>query len=68
MTAALGRLPTIEAGPGCGTTCELGLPAPLHLEAGTLATARAAAEGDPAASVANMQVADCVSAAWRRPP
>jgi hypothetical protein len=63
MTAALGRLPTIEAGAWVWNHVQLGLFQPLHLKAGTLAACTAASEAHRGRSVANMQVAACVGLA-----
>ncbi len=61
MTAALGRLPTIEAGAWVWNHVQLGLSRPLLVKVGTLAGCTAAAEGKSGEFVANMQVAKCVS-------
>jgi hypothetical protein len=61
MTAALGRRPTIEAGAWVWNNVQLGLPRPLVLSAGTLATCTAAAEGRRDEFRATRQVVNCVS-------
>jgi len=67
MTAALGRLPTIQAGAWVWNNVQLGLTRPLVVPAGTLATCVGAAEGKGVAQV-TMQVADCVSGGLLQAP
>ena len=69
MTAALGRLPTLEAGAWVWNHVQLGLTHPLVPKAGTLATCSGAAERPSGGvSVATMQVAECVMAGARTAP
>jgi hypothetical protein len=60
MTAALGRLPTVQAGAWVWDNVQLGRFQALQLKAGTLANCAAAAEKRYGESVANIQVAACV--------
>jgi hypothetical protein len=59
MTAALGRLPTIESGAWVWNHVQLGLHRPLHLKPGTLATCVAGAGRGRV--VASLRVPDCVA-------
>jgi hypothetical protein len=60
MTAALGRLPTMQAGAWVWDDVQLGRSPALLLKAGTLAFCSGTAERKYGASVANIEVADCV--------
>ncbi len=60
MTAALGRLPRVQAGAWVWDDVELGLRAPLRLKAGTLESCVPRAAGRSGLAVATMRVPDCV--------
>ena len=61
MTAALGRLPTLEAGAWVWNDVQLARSGPLDLKAGTLETCTAAAEGQAGLFEATMQLPECVA-------
>jgi len=60
MTAALGRLPSIEAGAWVWNDVELGLSGPLRVPGDTLLTCAGPAEGGSGRVVASLGVAHCV--------
>jgi hypothetical protein len=60
MTAALGRLPSVQAGAWVWDDVELGLRAPLRLKAGTLESCVQRAEGRLGPAVPTMRVPNCV--------
>ena len=61
MTAALGRLPRLQAGAWVWDDVELGLGAPLRLKAGTLGSCGSPAHGGSSPVVATMRVPKCVA-------
>jgi hypothetical protein len=61
MTAALGRLPRLQAGAWVWDDVQVGLPASLHLDAGALATCVQSAEGPSVQTVASMRAPNCVA-------
>jgi hypothetical protein len=61
MTAALGRLPRVQAGAWVWEHVDRNLPAPLHLGAHTLGSCVATAEQQPSHAGASMPVATCVA-------
>ncbi len=63
MTAALGRLPTLQAGAWVWDDVELALRAPLHLRAGTLASCVAAAEAHGGRETLSQRAPACVASA-----
>jgi dolichyl-phosphate beta-glucosyltransferase len=60
MTAALGRLPTIQAGAWVWDNLQVGRHASLHLSSGTLASCVGQAEGRSGRVVANLRAPECV--------
>ncbi len=60
MTAALGRLPTIQAGAWVWDDVQVGLHAPLRLKAGTLQSCVQRAEGPSGRVVASIAAPKCV--------
>jgi hypothetical protein len=60
MTAALGRLPTVQAGAWVWDDVQVRLHAPLHLRAGTLASCVRQAEGRSGRVVATLRAPKCV--------
>jgi hypothetical protein len=60
MTAALGRLPTVQAGAWVWDDVRVRVHAPLSLQAGTLETCVQKAEGPTGRVVASMVVPRCV--------
>jgi hypothetical protein len=68
MTAALGRLPTLEAGAWVWNDVQLARSGPLDLKAGTLETCTAAAEGQAGLFEATMQLPECVAGGVRGAP
>jgi dolichyl-phosphate beta-glucosyltransferase len=60
MTAALGRLPTIQAGAWVWDHVQVGRNAALHLRGGTLASCVSQAEGPSGRVVANLRAPECV--------
>ncbi len=61
MTAALGRLPRVQAGAWVWEHVDRNLPAPLHLGAHTLGSCVATAEQGPSHAGASLPVATCVA-------
>ncbi len=61
MTAALGRLPTLQAGAWVWNGVQAGLPAPLHLKADTLVTCALAAEKHGGREAASLRAPRCVA-------
>jgi len=61
MTAALGRLPRVQAGAWVWDDVQVGLPAPLRLKARTLDTCVRVAEGRSGRVVATMRAPTCVA-------
>ncbi|MBV8462785.1 MAG: hypothetical protein JO368_05800 [Acidimicrobiales bacterium] len=68
MTAALGRLPRIEAGAWVWKDLRLGRAAPLRLPDGTLLSCAERAEGGTGRVVASLDVSRCVLGSARRHP
>ena len=66
FTAALGRLPTIQAGAWVWDDVQLGLQPPWRIKPGTLAFCATGAEGSSGRVQADLDVADCVRGAPRR--
>jgi len=67
MTAALGRLPRLEAGAWVWDHVDAGLPSMLHLPAGTLESCARMGEGHSNGAVATMEVPNCVALGALRP-
>ena len=65
FTAALGRLPTLQAGAWVWDDVQLGLQGPWHVKSGTLAFCVAAAKGPSGRVRADLEVSDCVGSAPR---
>ena len=67
FTAALGRLPTLQAGAWVWDDVQLSLEQPRKIDPGTLAFCATAAEGPSDRVQANLSVADCVIGAPAEP-
>ena len=67
MTAALGRLPTVQAGAWVWNGVQAGLSAPLQLKSDALATCVNSAEGALGHDVASLYAPRCVAAAAGAP-
>ncbi len=61
MTAALGRLPRLEAGAWVWDHVDTGLPPPLHLKPATLELCVRMVEGHPDGAAVTMEVPNCVA-------